>query len=119
MTKGIQYTVEWSIKDGKLDTFKNLAHQAIEKVQKNEPGMKGYQWYFNDDGSKCYTAEWLKDSDSLMAHLKNVGDVLPQLLEQSDITRFEVFGNPSPEAEAAVNQLGARVFHHFEGFARN
>ncbi len=43
MISEIQYPVERTIKPGKLDTFKNLANQAIKIVQDNEPGMKGYQ----------------------------------------------------------------------------
>lgn len=118
MTKEIQYTVEWTIKPGGLQAFKELAREAVKMVQENEPDMKGYQWYFNEDETKCYTAEWQSSSESLMTHLQNVGDVLPKLLEHSDITRFEVFGNPSAVALEAVGGLGANVFGYFDGFTR-
>ena len=118
MTNEIQYTVEWTIKPGGLDAFKELAIKAIKLVQDNEPEMKGYQWYFNDDESKCYTAEWQSNSESVLAHLQNVGDVLPKLLAYSDITRFEVFGNPNPQVLEAVKGLGAKVFGYFNGFTR-
>ena len=108
MTNEIQYTLEWTIKPGKLDEFKEIGNKAIKIVQDNEPDMKGYQWYFNDDESKCYTAEWQLSSESLLAHLQNVSEVLPALLGCSDITRFEVFGNPNPQALAAVKRLGCR-----------
>ncbi len=118
MTNEIQYTLEWTIKPGKLDAFKELANNAVAMVRDNEPDMKGYQWYFNDDESKCYTAEWQSSSESLMTHLQNVTDVLPELLGCSDITRFEVFGNPNPQALEAVKGLGAEVFGYFNGFTR-
>jgi quinol monooxygenase YgiN len=118
MTEEIQYTVEWTIKPGGLESFKELANKAIDLVHDNEPGMKGYQWYFNDDESKCYTAEWQSSSESLLAHLQNVGDVLPELLAFSDITRFEVFGNPNQQALEAVKGLGANVFGYYNGFTR-
>ena len=118
MTNEIQYTLEWTIKPGGLEAFKQIANKAIKLVQDNEPDMKGYQWYFNDDESKCYTAEWQLSSESLLAHLQNVGDVLPELLGHSDITRFEVFGNPNSQALEALKGLGARVFKYFNGFTR-
>lgn len=118
MTKEIQYTVEWTIKPGGLKAFKELADQAIELVRNNEPDMKGYQWYFNDDESKCYTAEWQQSSESLMGHLQNVGEVLPKLLGYSDLSRFEVFGNPNAQALEAVKGLGAKVFGYYGGFTR-
>ena len=118
MTNEIQYTLEWTIKPGGLDSFKELARNATQMVRDNEPDMKGYQWYFNHDESKCYTAEWQTSSESLLAHLQNVGEVLPQLLQHSDITRFEVFGNPNPQALEAVQGLGAVVHSYFDGFTR-
>ena len=118
MTNEIQYTLEWTIKPGGLDAFKELANNVIQLVHENEPEMKGYQWYFNDDESKCYTAEWQTSSESLMVHLQNVGEILPELLGHADITRFEVFGNPNSQAREAVKGLGAVVHGYFNGFTR-
>lgn len=118
MKNEIQYTVEWTIKSGGLAAFKELANKAIKAVHDNEPEMRGYQWYFNDDQSKCYTAEWQTSSESLLAHLQNVGEVLSELLKHSDITRFEVFGDPNPQALEAVQSLGAKVFGYHDGFTR-
>ena len=118
MTNEIQYTLEWTLKPGGLDAFKQLANKVIKQVHDNEPDMKGYQWYFNTDQSKCYTAEWQTSSESLLSHLQNVSAVLPEILQHSDITRFEVFGNPNPQALEAVQGLGAKVFEYFDGFTR-
>ena len=118
MTNEIQYLIEWTIKPGGLDSFKETAEKITDLVNTNEPGMKGYQWYFNGDESKCYTSEWHTDSDSLMAHLQNVGDELPKLLNHCDITRFEVLGNPSTQAAEALSGLGAVFFSYFAGFTR-
>jgi len=118
MTNEIQYTLEWTIKPGGLETFKELANKAIKLVKENDPEMKGYQWYFNDEETKCYTAEWQTSSESLLSHLQTVGEVLPELLGHSDITRFEVFGNPNPQALKSVKGLGAKVFGYYDGFTR-
>ena len=118
MTEEIQYTVEFTIKPGGLNAFKELANQRTNMVRENEPGMKGYQWYFNDNETKCYKAEWHSSSETLLAHLQNVGDALPELLGHCDITRFEVFGNPNAQALGAVRGLGAEVFGYFNGFTR-
>ena len=118
MTNEIQYTLEWKINAGGLNAFKELADSAIDTVLSNEPEMKGYQWYFNDDESICYTAEWHASSESLLNHLQNVSEVLPELLKHSEITRFEVFGNPNPQALEAVNSLGGKVFKYYGGFTR-
>jgi quinol monooxygenase YgiN len=117
MTNEIQYTVEWTIKPGGLDAFKELAQKIIPMVE-SEAGMKGYQWYFNSDETKCYTVEWLADSDAIMAHLGNVGEELPKLFGHSDITSFEVFGNPNDQAKEALAGLGAVFNGYYGGFTK-
>jgi quinol monooxygenase YgiN len=115
----IQYTIEWSLKPGAGTAFKALATGAIDAVRENEQGTTGYQWYFNEDGSKCYLSEWFSDSGALLQHLGNVGPVLPQFFEHSEITRFEVLGDLSPEARKAVAELNAEVHGFWGGFVRN
>ena len=118
MTNEIQYTIEWAIKPGGEAKFNELAKTAISNVKNNEPGMKGYQWYYNKDKTKCYTSEWHTDEASMVAHFANVEDVLPQLLECSDITRFEVFGTPGKEATEKLEDMGAQIFAYHDGFTR-
>ena len=115
----IQYTIEWSLKPGGADAFKKLGNGAIDAVRENEQGMKGYQWYFNEDGTKCYLSEWFADSNALLQHLSNIGPILPQFLDVSDITRFEVLGDLSPEARKAVSELNAEVHGFWGGFVRH
>ncbi len=118
MTDEIQYTVEWEIKPGSLEAFKEMAESISKLVMENEPQMKGYQWYFNEDTTKGYTVERHTNSNSILAHLQNVGDVLPKLLEHCALSRFEVYGNPSAEAKAALDTLGAVYFGYYTGFSR-
>lgn len=118
MSNEIQYLIEWSIKPGGLDSFKTLAQNFSEQVEANEPGMKGYQWYFNDDESKSYLSEWYTDSEALLTHLQNVADALPEILNYCDITRFDVFGNPTPAAKEALEAFGVQFYGFFSGFAR-
>ncbi len=53
-----------------------------------------------------------------MVHLQNVGETLPQLLAFSDITRLDVYGNPSEQAAEALAGFGAVTRGYFNGFTR-
>ena len=118
MSEQIKYTVEWTINSGKLNEFKQIAQTAINSTKSNEPDMLGYQWYFNGDQSKCYLLERVSDSQALLAHFENVGQILPQLAEFAEITRFEIYGNLTEEAEKAIAPLGAKTFDYYDGFVR-
>jgi quinol monooxygenase YgiN len=118
MANPVQYAVEFTIKEGGLEEFKNIASQIIPLVEANEPLMLGYQWYFSDDGSKCFVVEQYSDASGILAHLQNVGGELPKILEFSDLTRFEVYGDVSDEIKEALAPLGATFHSLWNGFAR-
>ena len=118
MTQAINYALEFTIKPGMLESFESASKKCTEAVQSNEPAMNAYQWYFNDDKSKGYVVEWHTDSDSIMAHLQNIGGMLPKLLESCDLTRFDVFGDASEEVKETLSGLGAQFFSYDHGFIR-
>lgn len=116
----VQWIVEFTIKADKLDTFKKIVEEITRIVRQNEPGAKSYQWYFNDDETKCIITEWYSDPEAALAHLNGEGarKLLPKLLEVSEITRLEIYGDPGKEAQKRLEELGAQTFHFFTGFTR-
>ena len=114
----VEYLFELSIKEGKLAEFKEKAAGYTDAVRSGEPGTLEYQWWLSEDGSRCLLKEAFDSSESLLKHLENVGPALPDLLEIAPITRFEVFGDVSAEARAALEPLGAQHFGHLVGFER-
>ena len=114
----IGYLFEFTINDGGLDTFKELAAGYAASVEANEPNTTTYQWYLAADGSKCLLHEEFTDSGALMQHLANVGPSLPDLLAVAPVTRVEVFGIPSDEAREALDGFGATYLQHLAGFSR-
>jgi quinol monooxygenase YgiN len=117
MADQIQYAVSWAIHDGKLDEFKALAAEATALVESNEPDMLGYHWYFDADEKNCTLIEQYPDSAHILVHLGNVGAVLGQLVEVSDIS-INVYGAIDADAKAALDPLGAVYHDHATGFSR-
>lgn len=116
----INYVVELTIKSGQLDAFKKVADGFIQRSRDDEPGTKTYQLYMAADDSKCYIHEGFDDSAGLVAHAAgpSVQGHIGELLEVSDITRFEAFGNPTKEAQEVLDGFGAVVHTHHAGFSR-
>ncbi len=115
-----QWVVEFTIKEGKLDAFKKLAEEFVANVKKSEPGARSYQWYFNDDETKCIVSELYEDSKAILAHLEGstVSTLFPKLLETAQLTRFEVYGDPNEEAKNMLAKFGAQNYRSFTGFTR-
>jgi quinol monooxygenase YgiN len=118
MSNQVQYIVEWTINEGALDTVKRMAAETVEAVNAKEPKMMAFHWYVNEDESKFYLIEWFAGADAIVDHFENVGKALSELFNYAQISRFEVFGDLTEKSRAAVEQLGAQVFSHWNGFTR-
>lgn len=54
------------------------------------------------------------DSNAVLAHIGNLGDLLGQLMAVADMT-LEVFGDPSPELRQVGAPVGARIYSFHQG----
>jgi len=118
MEKQIQVQVELTITPGKVEELRSQMLTIIENVKANEPDITGYQWYLNEDQSKCYIMEWFNNPQAWLTHLSNAQPVLPALFAIAPITRFEAFGDIPEEVAAAVKPLGAVIHKYLSGFIR-
>lgn len=118
MSSEIWLIAEFTIKDGEIDAFKEVANMFITTVKMNEPDTLTYQLYFNDDQTKCLVLEQYCDSQAVLTHLKNVGALVLKLLKTAQLTRGEIYGNASAKLKLAATPFGAKFFKHWDGFVR-
>jgi quinol monooxygenase YgiN len=120
MSKGaVQFNVDLTIHDGKLDAFENIARAMIAGTQK-EVGALGYEFYLSGDRKRCRLVENYKDADAVLAHMNGpvVRESVPKLLELSHLDRFEVYGDPGPKAAQGLAAVGAEIFRFWQGLER-
>jgi quinol monooxygenase YgiN len=115
----VRFAVDLSIHEGKLNEFELIARTMIAGTQ-NEPGALHYDFCLSSDHRFCRILETYKDADAVLAHM--TGSVVqvdvPRMLEVSEITRFEVYGNPGPKAAQMLAHVGARIFDVWDGISR-
>jgi len=114
----VSYVVQWTINDGQVEKFTEMASGFVSSVKADEPGTLGYQWWMGEDRKHCLLEETLENSEAMLTHLVNVGPSLPAVMEIAPITRLEVRGDASPAAREALAGLGATHFSHLVGFDR-
>jgi hypothetical protein len=66
--------------EGKLEEFKRLSAQAMEIVRTKDTGTLHYDTYFNDDQSESMVLERFRDSEALIEHAANLGDLTDAIL---------------------------------------
>jgi quinol monooxygenase YgiN len=112
MKPTVRFTVELDIADGKIDEFERLTRTMADRT-KEEPGALEYDFYISGDRKQCRLLEAYADAEAVAAHLKGpvVQELVPQTLGASRLTRFEVYGDPGPEAAQMLATLGAAIYN--------
>ena len=107
----------FKVHQGKLEAFKELCVQFVEKTLQESKCLY-YGFSFFEDQVHC--REGYADAEGLLAHLENVGALLGEALKIAEIARLEVHG---PEAELAklrepLADLNPQYFTLEYGFRR-
>lgn len=84
-----------------MDQFKNLAYACVEMVKNNDKGTTQYDWFYNESNSECIVRERYVDSEAVLDHMTNVGQLLGGLVDLSTIS-LELYGNPSDHLKQAL-----------------
>lgn len=110
----LQITSRLKIHDGKLDRFKTLAQACMERVREKDKGILQYDWFFNDDHTECVVRERFVDSDAVLEHIANLGELLGSILGVSDQS-VGVYGTPSEELLKATEGMDITFYRYFQG----
>lgn len=97
------------LREGKLEEYKRLAIQCMEIARTKDKGTLQYEIYFNEDQSEVVFIERYKDSDSLIEHARNLGNLMEAILATVIVIHGEILGEPSPELK---QRLAGSEFPH-------
>ena len=108
----------FKISEGKVEAFKELCERFMEKASGEEKCL--YYGFSFDDGNLVHCREGYADAEGLLVHVENVGALIEEALQISELVRLEVHG---PEAELAklrkpLAALNAQFFTLEYGFRR-
>ena len=95
--------------EGKVEEFKRLSAQAMEIARTQDSGTLQYDIYFNDDQSEGIVIERYRDSEALIEHGANLGDLSGAIFATGSFSG-EVLGEPSAELGANLADTVVRVF---------
>jgi quinol monooxygenase YgiN len=98
----------------KLDGFKNVVAQLVERA-KGEADTLEYDFFLSADQTVCIVREAYANSEAVMAHSANMGDLLPRLFELGGSFEAEVFGNPSPALLEALAAFNPTIYSYLQG----
>ena len=105
---------KFRIHDGKGAEFRALAAQCLEAVKAREPGTSQYEWFINESGTECVVLETYEGDEALLAHTRNVGALVGQMLQMSDCS-VDLLADPSPQVREALKRLPFKLYGRLQG----
>lgn len=91
----------FKVRPGQLEAARSLLQEFVDRTR-NEERMRYYEFTLNGDVVFCREA--YVGAEGVLAHLKNVGDLLDRMLGMSELIRLEVHG-PATELDALRGAL--------------
>jgi quinol monooxygenase YgiN len=101
----------FKISENKAEEYKRLAVQCMEIARTKDKGTLQYDIYFNGDQSEIVFIERYKDSDSLIEHFKNLGNLMDAIFATVTIIHGELLGQPNAELRKKLD--GSEFPHLF------
>ena len=89
MSNAVSLHPYFRVQPGKIDAFRDLCTTFIKRTA-TESACLYYGFSFDDDVVFCREA--YTDAEGLLAHLANVGELVEQALQISELERLEVHG---------------------------
>ncbi|HEY1365733.1 MAG TPA: antibiotic biosynthesis monooxygenase family protein [Gaiellaceae bacterium] len=118
MSGHVAWSLELTVKPGRLDELRVLVDDLVESAQ-GEPGTLMYELSISEDGSVVHSYERFADSDAALAHFARFGEnFLQRYLAAVDTTRVVVYGTPSAAVKEATAAFQPTYMQPLAGFAR-
>lgn len=110
----LQVTARLKIHEGKLSAFKELAAQCMSSTKEKDKHTLQYDSFINKEQTECVVRERYVDSNAILAHIANLGDLFGKILQVSDFS-VEVYGEPSQELINATTALNPKIYSFYQG----
>lgn len=94
------------IVEGKLEEFQRDCRALAEVVQKKEPQLLAFAFYFNEDQTEVSTVQVHPDADSMLLHMQVVREQIENAVDEQLITKdIQIFGQPNDAVTGMITHL--------------
>jgi quinol monooxygenase YgiN len=116
-TDNIVFTYTGEVQPGQEEAFKQVVPKINAAVEQ-EPGTIAYRWSMRADGKTFDVVEIYRDSNAVLAHVKDLGRFGSEFGKTQKTLKLVVYGNPDTEARQAIAGLHPEYETPFAGFIR-
>ena len=113
----LELTARMTIREGKLEGFKQQAAEIIRQVKEKDTKTLRYDWFINHDQTKCEVREVYESSEGVIEHVMHIREARDRLFaEFADDHAMSIYGDPSPEFVAMASAHEGVSFQWYSFF---
>jgi quinol monooxygenase YgiN len=113
MRTEVSWHVELAVKPGQFENFQALTNEMIESTR-DELGVLNYERFVSDDGKFIHVYERYTDSAAAVTHLQKFRKSFSERFVTMVVrNKFTVFGSPSSELRALLDEIGVTYLRPF------
>ncbi len=110
----LQVSARIKLQGNRLKDLQGLATKCVERVRERDTGTLQYDWFYNDERQECVVRETYTDSEALLNHLDNLGELLEELNHLGSMS-VDIYGKPSTELQEALEGTNLTIYESIEG----
>jgi hypothetical protein len=125
MSEPILFISHFRIKEGALESVKEITRDVTEQLQREKPQTLLFLSYLDEAGEMISFLHAFADSDAMDVHSEGSDERAEAAYEYVEPAGWEFYGNPSPTALEGVRQAAASAGvtlsvqpHYLSGFLR-
>jgi hypothetical protein len=100
MSEPFVYVGTWTIKPGKLEEAKQFLAEHAAFIERSEPRMIAFHFYFDEDGKTGSVVQVHPDSASMELHMQVIAEHMSEAFDVIDTIVSEQYYGPMSESLA-------------------
>jgi len=105
MAQPIVFISHFTVRPGKLDDLKQLAHEVAVRLEAEKPRTLVFLHYLDDDGTQVTFAHVFADPEAMDLHFGGAQERSRAAFEFMDPIGWEVYGRPSDAALGTMRRM--------------
>ena len=101
------------IHDGKLEDFKRFAEDLLSAIREHDSETLNYAIFLDEPARVAMIIAQYASSADWLAHNANLSPFMKRFAEVCEPAEIEFYGDPTPEARAALDALGTSYYATF------
>ena len=108
MTQPIVFISHSSIRDGRVDGFRDFIRRGAPMLEADKPGTVAFLAYLDEDGSEASIVHVFPNAAAMSAHLEGVQERSEEADAFIRTTAYEIYGSPDPKVVQMMRAFAER-----------